>query len=313
MRAHAVAVDDAALSPSQHCTRVKFGTRERRWVHLVGSALGALGTIFVGMKLVEYSHQLSLESFSATMWSAVVLLSVCYGACGVLLALAWRHLLAHHGVKAPVTWTIRTYGVSQLAKYTPGNIFHLAGRQAISVAAGLPAWPVAKSIGSELAVIASTALSFALLAAPLKWPAVGTLVAAAAFAGLLVITAWTIGTAWSRQVARAVSLHAGFLLAAGLIFCALLAIASAHTTIDALREGFWLPVCGAYVVAWLAGLVTPGAPAGIGVREAVLYWLMHGIVGQADLITAIVLGRMVTVTGDLIFFVGATVAPKHPH
>ncbi len=292
---------------------MKRGKRERRWVHLAGSALGALGTIFVGVKLVEYHRQLSLDTFSVATWSAVALLSAGYGACGILLALAWRHLLAHHNVEQSRTWTIRTYGMSQLAKYTPGNIFHLAGRQAISIAAGLPAWPVAKSIGWELAIIASTALPFALLAAPLKWPAIGPSSAVAAFAGALVIAVWTITTTWSRQVARAVSLHAVFLFAAGLIFCALLAIASEHATVDALRTGFWLPVCGAYVVAWLAGLVTPGAPAGVGVREAVLYWLMHGIVGQADLVTAIVLGRMVTVTGDLIFFVGATFAAKHPH
>jgi hypothetical protein len=306
-------MDDAALPPSQHGTRVKFGKRERRCVHLAGSALGMLGTIFVGMKLVEYSHQLSLDAFSATTWGVVALLSAGYGACGVLLALAWRHLLAHYGVEPSRMWTIRTYGVSQLAKYAPGNIFHLAGRQALSIAAGLPAWPAAKSIGWELAVIASTALPFALLTAPLKWPVIGTSAAVAAFVGLLSIAMWTVGTTWSRQVARAVSLHAVFLFAAGLIFCALLAIASKHATVDALRAGFWLPVCGAYVVAWLAGLVTPGAPAGVGVREAVLYWLMHGIVGQADLITAIVLGRMVTVTGDLIFFICATFATKHPH
>ncbi|MBR7963238.1 hypothetical protein LGM90_00440 [Burkholderia sp. AU28942] len=290
---------------------MKFGQRERRCVHLAGSTLGALGMIFVGMKLVEYSRQLSIDTFSALTWSAVGLLSAGYGACGVLLALAWRHLLAHHAVESSRTWAIRTYGMSQLAKYTPGNIFHLAGRQAISIAAGLPAWPVAKSIGWELAVIASTALPFALLAAPLKWAAIGTTTAAAAFAGLLAIAVWALGTMWSRQVARAVSLHALFLVAAGLIFCALLAIASTSATVDALRAGFWLPVCGAYVVAWLAGLVTPGAPAGVGVREAVLYWLMHGIVGQADLITTIVLGRTVTVAGDLIFFVGATLATKH--
>jgi hypothetical protein len=40
---------------------------------------------------------------------------------------------------------------------------------------------------------------------------------------------------------------------------------------------------------------------------------MHGVVGQADLITAIVLGRMVTVAGDLMFFVGAALVPRPPH
>jgi hypothetical protein len=33
-------------------------------------------------------------------------------------------------------------------------------------------------------------------------------------------------------------------------------------------------VMGSYVIAWLAGFVTPGAPAGIGVREAVLVILL---------------------------------------
>ena len=40
---------------------------------------------------------------------------------------------------------------------------------------------------------------------------------------------------------------------------------------------------------------------------------MHGVVGQADLITAIVLGRLVTVAGDLMSFVGAARAgPTDP-
>ncbi|WP_083286665.1 hypothetical protein [Burkholderia seminalis] len=306
-------MDDVALPPSQRDTVVKFGKRERRWVHLAGSALGAFGTLFVGAKLFEYSRQLSIDAFSAVTWGAIASLSAGYGACGLLLALAWRQLLAHHGVAQSHTWAIKTYGVSQLAKYTPGNIFHLAGRQAISIAAGIPAWPVAKSIGWELAVIASTAVPFALLAAPLRWPAIGVETATTAFAAVLTIAVWGIQTRWSPRVAQAVSLHAAFLFVAGLIFSQLLAITSRHAQIDSHDAAFWLPVSGAYVIAWLAGLVTPGAPAGVGVREAVLYGLLHSVVGHADLITAIVLGRLVTVAGDLLFFIGATLTPKHPH
>ena len=239
---------------------MKLGKQQRRWIHVTGSALGALGTIFVGVKLVEYSHQLSLDTFSAVTWSAVATLGAGYGACGMLLALAWLQLLTHHGVTSSRLWAIKTYGVSQLAKYTPGNIFHLAGRQAICVAAGLPAWPVAKSIVWELAVIASTALPFALMAAPLKWPVIGTATAIAAFAGALAIAVSGIRTCWSLCIARAVSLYAAFLLVSGLIFSALLAITVQHAKIDTHDAAFWLPVCGAYVIAWLAGLVTAAAP-----------------------------------------------------
>lgn len=65
----------------------------------------------------------------------------------------------------------------------------------------------------------------------------------------------------------------------------------------------WIPLSGVYVLAWLAGLVTPGAPAGVGVRELVLLFLLKGIVAEADLLLAVVLGRVVTVVGDFGFFV----------
>jgi uncharacterized membrane protein YbhN (UPF0104 family) len=61
-------------------------------------------------------------------------------------------------------------------------------------------------------------------------------------------------------------------------------------------------LCGSYVIAWLAGLITPGAPAGVGVRELVLLFLLGEQIPAADLLLAVVLGRIVTVVGDLLFF-----------
>jgi hypothetical protein len=59
-------------------------------------------------------------------------------------------------------------------------------------------------------------------------------------------------------------------------------------------------------VAWLAGLLTPGAPAGVGVREIMLLFLLGTVVGRADLLLAAVLSRVITVTGDGGFFVWAS-------
>jgi glycosyltransferase 2 family protein len=62
----------------------------------------------------------------------------------------------------------------------------------------------------------------------------------------------------------------------------------------------------ASATGWIAGYVTPGAPGGVGVREAVFLVA----VGQESLvITLAVIGfRLVSVTADLIvFFIGALV------
>ena len=62
-------------------------------------------------------------------------------------------------------------------------------------------------------------------------------------------------------------------------------------------------------MAWLAGLLTPGAPAGIGVRELVLVLLLKGIVPEAELLLAVLLSRLVTVGGDLLFYLVAMAIP----
>jgi hypothetical protein len=122
-----------------------ISTRTRRLLHLTGSGLGIIGIVFVITRLVAYRDQLPLLDLPAMSWIELACLTAAYGICGSILALAWRQLLGWHGVRVARAWSVRAYGTSQLAKYIPGNIFHLAGRQAMGVAAGMPAWPFAKS------------------------------------------------------------------------------------------------------------------------------------------------------------------------
>lgn len=284
------------------------GKQVRKYLHLVGSGLGAIGVFFVAAKLIRYGDQLSFSTLHALTWLEIACLAAGYGICGPILALAWRQLLAFHGVNVTPLWSIRTYGTSQLAKYVPGNVFHLASRQAIGVAAHMPAWPFAKSIGWELGAISVTALLFIPLAIPLKLETLGLGLAITAFVSFLALLLWLLQTCVSNRVASAIAWYATFLLLTGLVFGALLELTSSSDVALKNRPELLVPVCGAYVLAWLAGLVTPGAPAGVGVREAVLYWLLRDVAGHADLITAIVLGRAVTVVGDLLFFLGTALA-----
>lgn len=60
------------------------------------------------------------------------------------------------------------------------------------------------------------------------------------------------------------------------------------------------------MIAWLAGLVTFGSPAGIGVREVVLLFLLGPMVVESDLLVIIILNRIITVIGDGIFFACAS-------
>ncbi|WP_139795781.1 hypothetical protein [Desulfocicer vacuolatum] len=221
-----------------------------------------------------------------------------YGAGNILLAQAWWCLLSFLDKKIAKNRAIKIYGISQLAKYVPGNIFHLAGRQAMGMAAGVTAEILLKSTLWELTLITLAGALFSLLVLPLLWPAVSIFAAITIFAVLVIGCVRAMNHFLSHLLGTAMILQIIFLAISGFIFISVILIINPQ----AISPAMFITLCGAYVVAWLGGLITPGAPAGAGIREMILLFLLDGGVAQVDLLLAVVLGRMITVLGDLLFF-----------
>lgn len=269
------------------------------WLHRIGTGLGIAGVLFVGLKLRSYSGDMAAANLGFPAYLGMLGLAVVYGAANLLLALAWHAILAALGVSVARRWAIRTYATSQLAKYVPGNVFQFAGRQAIGAAAGLPNWPLAKSTGLELGLIALAGASFATLVLPAVSPTIGGGWGAALFLAAALVLIGLGGRLGGTRIAEAMVAHLAFLTISGGVFVATLALVDGM-----LAPERWSLVLGSYVIAWLAGLLTPGAPAGLGVREAVLIYLLKDIGGHADILLAVVVGRAVTVCGDFLFYAG---------
>ena len=272
----------------------------KRTLHWAGSALALLGIAFVALRLRDYGAELDFSRFDTTRWSVVVGFALIYGLANLMLALAWWNLLAQFSASVSRRWAIKTNGISQLARYVPGNIFHLAGRQAMGVAAGVPGWALAKSSLWELGLISFSGAVFGLLALPLLMPELPVVISVGTFVTVIVIAASLFWHFVGVPVAHAFGWYVIFLAISGLLFvCLIQLLVERHIT-----EGMQLvPFVGAYVLAWLAGLVTPGAPAGLGVRELVLLFLLKGLVSEAELVLAVLLGRMVTVGGDVLIYI----------
>jgi uncharacterized membrane protein YbhN (UPF0104 family) len=60
-------------------------------------------------------------------------------------------------------------------------------------------------------------------------------------------------------------------------------------------------VAGAGLLAWLAGFVVPGAPGGLGVREAALLWLLAGQMDASQAGSVAVIMRVATTFADGLF------------
>lgn len=132
----------------------------KRVLKLFGKILVVLAIGFVVWRLYFYAGEIDFSRFDGWRWCAILVLIFLSAIANALLARAWRQLLQNLGCRISVDQAVKIHGVSQLARYIPGNIFHLAGRQALGMAAGIDAKVLAKSTVWELALIALAASLF---------------------------------------------------------------------------------------------------------------------------------------------------------
>lgn len=276
-----------------------FLSNTKRYLNWLGSSLGVVGIIFVAIKLNEYSSQIDKSIFNLEFLISFLGLVIAYCTVNLLLSVAWHDLLKYFDVDTTITWAVETYGITQLAKYVPGNIFHFASRQAIGMANGIPNIPLAKSALWEIFLIILAGSLFVILNLQLFKVEVSEMIRIMIFITVVSTCCSFSYILYGYYIARAILSYTLLLAITGIIFAVVLVMV--------VPEGnniYYMvtPICGAYVVAWLIGLLTPGAPAGVGVRELVLFSLLSSSIHQADLLTAITLSRILTVTSDVIFY-----------
>ncbi len=200
--------------------------------------------------------------FSLPVVATIILVSLATVASLVTTGWAWHHLLEGDG--PPTRELVSVLGRTQIAKYLPGNVGHHLTRSALAVERGIPFRSVARTLMLESVLSAGTAVGVAVLALPLLLPS------------------------WRRAV---LAYALNFLLLGSALAALAFVVADPPLTT--------LPLAvGAFALSWVAGFLLPGAPAGLGVREAVLVALLSPSVDRA---LPIVLGfRLATTLGDLL-------------
>lgn len=272
--------------------------RTRRILELAGNVLSVVAIVFIGERLYSYHGQLDAQHATA-LALPVLLLSLVYAASCMLTALAWREILTCQGPRLEWRRAMYIYGSSQIAKYIPGNVLHLVGRQARGVASGIPALPLAKSMAWEIASLCLAGGLFCVLMLPRLLRGTNTSLSVVAYMAVLGIAVIMLSKWRDPGLGRSVILNSAFLAVSGALFALLLnqiapsAVANVPTA---------LLIGTAYVLAWLAGFIMPGAPAGLGIRELVVYALLQPFANDPEILAALIAARIVSVLGDLLFF-----------
>ena len=238
-------------------------------------------------------------------------LAAAYAIALLILAENWHRLVAISGTRPPArTRTCRIFTDTQLAKYLPGNVLHIVTRHLRLKDDALTHGVLARAFLFETAalVLGAAILAVAVLsAAPPRGGAPATL-----WADLATLSQFGMGGITLLVVALGLATVRGPSAAALRTFVISLAMTA---TFFAVSGGSFYLICasvapqpepaliGFAAIAWIAGFVVPGAPGGLGPREAVLLTLAAPSLGEPAALLAIALYRCTTLFGDVICFV----------
>jgi uncharacterized membrane protein YbhN (UPF0104 family) len=265
-----------------------------------GAVLSILGVWYLFNFVAQVDVSAYLSAMDAAQFSALVGLTVGLALANTLIPISWRAILSDFGGELPSGNAQLIFSRSNLGKYVPGNVLHMVGRQMLSMREGLSAYTVAKSLSVEILLLVLTSGCIA--------GAVGLVSRFAAFdiayASLTVGLTIGGGVLLLRRLgfagcANAMLGHLSYHLIGGMVFSLLFIVLGYPSIVE---SNFGLLVM-AYVASWVLGLLTPGAPAGLGVREAALIALLQGkVIDHSVLGAAVLLARFMSIMGDFIYF-----------
>jgi glycosyltransferase 2 family protein len=295
-------------------------TRMLRWL---GAGIAVLSLYYVGRSLMGHFDEILALEWGPKEIAVTIAGTIVYTLGLVALATSWT-VIAVTALPDGRQLAIgtRIYARSGIAKYLPGNVFHLVGRQVLGPALGVSQGRLAVATAAEIALsllsvwLVATAV-FAALPGPISRGlsllglALGAL-AAIAFVSpsLLRRAAPRIAPILDRVVGNARGPEFGLALVLNVAFFLCLAIIAGSVFRALTGEALPLMQVGAvYLGAWLAGYVVPGASGGLGVREAALLVLLDAAAAEPAVLAFALAMRLQSVLGDLMLLAASYAFP----
>jgi hypothetical protein len=297
--------------------------------------LSVLVALFAGIYFIRYAYlALAGKDLSGLLSGRVVFATAVLTACCTLLipitALAWGWLLGAMGEHQRFGRLLPILATTQFGKYLPGNVAQHIGRLAMVRDAGvrLPVALFSMAYEMLLVLVACAhigALTLLWEPPPLlaHWGIAGyrvpllALITLGALAALLLAPRAATWLAMHRATRRGDDNHAPprLHLNVGTVGACYAVYATNFCLIGA---GLWLvshallagiapapnPVflTGAFAGSWILGFIAPGAPAGLGIREAILSAWLSGAMPAEQVVLLVVALRIATTLGDLLNF-----------
>ena len=305
---------------------------KKQIVSWAGTALMVASLVFLARRLFLSRADVDMTVLVSGGVIAGLIFVAMFEGFGILMAaFNFRALVKNvSGVLVAKPLGLVVYTVSNLYKYIPGGVMYVVGRNRLAVETEELSHPkVALSTVLEGAIIAIAAIVIVIVTVfdhameymrqEFALPAIFVVV----LVGILAVAACVIFLQRQRiiegfktllehmQLLRLPVLLTRF--GFGLILMTLWGGTFLATLVvmgQDMAPGLGVTVIGLFLLSWLAGFLTPGAPSGLGVREFVMLMFMGGIVNDGILISAMFVHRIVAAAGDVAAY-GVAVGYAH--
>ena len=239
---------------------------------------------------------------------------------------AWSLLLAGTGEHWTNKRTIAIIGITQIAKYIPGNVAQIAGRATLAISKGMNPGVFGATVLIETLLTMAAAVftglicwliagehydaldtafwhTLATLCAGLTCGVLGMVVLLRSLPTLRRHTLWAM-----RWIPAEMQIpNMDIICKTSAIYClcyivvglSLWIVARSLNTESSLSY-FYLSAI--FALAWIIGLIAPGLPAGLGAREGVMTALLIEKIAAPDILNLMIGMRLVTIVGDLLSF-----------
>jgi uncharacterized membrane protein YbhN (UPF0104 family) len=262
---------------------------------------------------------IALTDQAGTLWHQVsrlsvpvVLLAFFFCLCGLFCSLmVWREILADLGSRLSIPEAARIMFIGQLGKYLPGSIWPVLAQSELAADRGVPRSRSAVSVLLSYAVMSCSGVVVAIVTLPFAtasiaryfWilfllPVAAVLLSPPVLNRLLGLVLRVSRrpvaqeTVSYRGLARTMVWALAGWSVNGLTVYVLMRQLAGHP------QGLLLVSVGAYSLSWAVGFLAVFAPAGAGVREAIMVAVLGARTTPATALTVALLCRALSVVAD---------------
>ncbi|MBS3970720.1 MAG: hypothetical protein KGZ94_11485 [Clostridia bacterium] len=300
--------------------------KNRRVFNVLGHILLIISIIYIARLLcLNFDNIFGIVSVSQVFKYLVPSVAL-YVLSFLILSIIWFKLIKIFTTEPlNLTACITSLSKSQIAKYLPGNVLHYVGRYIISTIYDIPPKSIAISIFLETLMLI---ISACILSIYLFWnynnmqlfvfkdTKFFMLYFFIVFIILLVFLAYK-----RNLVSKFLGTIKEYFECIKQSYCVLIFAFLGYISFFCILgiilwylNGIFIPLEAKYLMtfiamsslAWVIGYITPGAPGGVGIREAILIVGLSSSFPENEILLLTFVFRLVSILGDIILFLLGT-------